>query len=172
MIACMAAFGLLRYRFGRMGVGSILLSLGLLTLNLNWPPYTNHIPAEGFLLAGSAVWVRHVPAGAGRFAGASMQRLSVLNELTVTISRAQNHGPMMQSALEKLKAVAKAKTAWFRMIEGSQLVLTQHVGLSPDFVRAIGQIGMDDTLTRVVSREPRGGAETVARCARVRCASS
>jgi two-component system NtrC family sensor kinase len=77
-------------------------------------------------------------------------RLSVLNELTVTISRAQNHGPMMQSALEKLKVVAKAKTAWFRMIEGSQLVLTQHVGLSPDFVRAIGQIDMDDALARVL----------------------
>lgn len=149
LIAAGAALGLLRYRFGRMGLGPLLLSVGLLTLNLNWPPYTSHIPAEGFLLLevlfGSSMfllvlgdsWVR-------------MHRLSVLNELTVTISRAQNHGPMMQSALEKLKAVAKAKTAWFRMIEGSQLVLTQHVGLSADVVRAIGQSGVDETLTRVL----------------------
>jgi len=149
VIAAIAAFGLLRYRFGRIGAGSILLSLGLLTLNLNWPPYTSHVPGEGWLLL-------EVLFGAGMFllvlgdSRVRVERLSVLNELTVTISRAQNHGPMMQSALEKLKAVAKAQSAWFRMIEGSQLVLTQHVGLSPDFVRAIGQIGIDDTLARVL----------------------
>src|SRR6267378_6238570 len=149
VIAAIAAFGLLRYRFGRIGAGSILLSLGLLTLNLNWPPSTCLIPGEGLLFL-------EVLFGAGMFllvlgdSRVRVERLSVLNELTVTISRAQNHGPMMQSALEKLKAVAKAQSAWFRMIEGSQLVLTQHVGLSPDFVRAIGQIGIDDTLARVL----------------------
>jgi len=148
MIAATAAFGLLRYRLGRMGVGSILLSMGILTLNLNFPPYTNQIPAEGFVLAevlfGCSLLL--LVLGDSR---ARVERLSVLNELTVTISRAQNHGPMMQSALEKLKGIAKAKTAWFRMIEGTHLVLTQHVGLSPDSARAIGQIGMDDTLARV-----------------------
>src|SRR5258706_10374640 len=145
VIAAMAAFGLIRYRFGRIGVGSILLSLGLLTLNLNWPPYTSHIPAEGLMLL-------EVLFGSGMFllvlgdSRVRVERLSVLNELTVTISRAQNHGPMMQSALEKLKAVAKAQSAWFRMIEGSHLVLTQHAGLSPAFVRAIGQIAIDHRL--------------------------
>jgi PAS domain S-box-containing protein len=147
-IALLAAFGLLRYRLGRIGIGAVLLSIGILTLNLNLPPYTSSIPAEGFLilevLFGSSMFL--LVLGDSR---ARVDRLSVLNELTVTISRAQNHGPMMQSALEKLKVVAKAKTAWFRMIEGSQLVLTQHVGLTADFVRAIGQIGMDDTLMRV-----------------------
>jgi len=150
LIAAMAAIGLLRYRLGRMGVGPVLLSLGLLTLNLNWPPYTSHIPAEGFLFT-------EVLFGSGMFllvlgdSRVRAERLSVLNELTVTISRSQNHGPMMQSALEKLKVVARAKMAWFRMIEGTQLVLTQHVGLSPDFARALGQIGVDDTLTQVFS---------------------
>jgi len=149
VIAVVGAFGLIRYRFGRLGIGPILLSLGLLTLNLNWPPYTNRIPGEGLLilevLFGSGMFLMVLGDSRLRVA-----RLSVLNELTVTISRSQNHGPMMQSALEKLKVVAKAKTAWFRMIEGSQLVLTQHVGLSPDFVRAIGQIDMDDALARVL----------------------
>ena len=149
VIAVVGAFGLIRYRFGRLGIGPILLSFGLITLNLNWPPYTSYIPTEGFLflevLFGSSMFLMVLGDSRLRVA-----RLSVLNELTVTISRAQNHGPMMQSALEKLKVVAKAKTAWFRMIEGSQFVLTQHVGLSPDFVRAIGQIDMDDALARVL----------------------
>ncbi len=148
VIAAMAAIGLLRHRLGRMGLGPILLSLGLLTLNLNWPRYTSHIPGEGFLLA-------EVLFGCGMFllvlgdSRVLVERLSVLNELTVTIARAQNHGPMMQSALEKLKTVARAKSAWFRMIEGDQLVLTQHVGLPADFVRAVTQVGMDDTLSQL-----------------------
>jgi two-component system NtrC family sensor kinase len=150
LMAAVAAFSLVRYRFGRLGLGALLLSLGLLTLNLNWSPYTSHIPVEGYLLAevlfGSSMFL--LVLGDSRV---RVHRLSVLNELTVTISRAQNHGPMMQAALEKLKAVAKAKTAWFRMFEGSQLVLTQHVGLAPDFVRTIGQIGMDDNLSKVLS---------------------
>jgi hypothetical protein len=145
VIAIAAAFGLIRSRIGRLGVGPILLSFGLITLNLNWPPYTSYIPPEGSLflevLFGSGMFLMVLGDSRLRVA-----RLSVLNELTVTISRAHNHGPMMQSALEKLKVVAKAKTAWFRMIEGQQLVLTQHVGLSPEFVRAIGQIDMDDAL--------------------------
>src|SRR5713101_1642533 len=47
--AVVGAFGLIRYRFGRLGIGPILLSFGLITLNLNWPPYTSYIPTEGFL---------------------------------------------------------------------------------------------------------------------------
>lgn len=149
LIAFCGAIGLLRYRFGRLGIGSVLLSLGLVSLNVNWPPYTSHLSTEAYLL-------QEILFGAGMFvmvlsdSRVRMHRLSVLNELTVTISRAQNHGPMMQAALEKLKVVAKARMAWFRMIEGSNLVLTQHVGLSPEFVRTMGQIGVDDTLTRVL----------------------
>jgi len=149
LIAASAAVGLLRYRFGRIGLGALLISVGLPAVNLSWPPYTNSIPPEGWLLLevlfGSGMFV--LVLGDSRV---RMHRLSVLNELTVTISRAQNHGPMMQAALEKLKSVARAKAAWFRMMEGSNLVVTQHVGLSPDFMRAIGQIGMDDTVARVL----------------------
>ena len=149
LIAAAAVGALLRYRAGRLGFGPLLLSLGLLTLNLNWPPYTNYITHDAWLLF-------EVLFGSGMFimvlgdSRVRMHRLSVLNELTVTISRAQNHGPMMQAALEKLKAVARAKAAWFRMMEGSNLVVTQHVGLAPDFVRAIGQIGIDETIARVL----------------------
>ena len=67
----------------------------------------------------------------------------MLNELTVTIARGQNHAPMMQTALEKLKAVVGAKAAWFQLMEGDRLVPTQHVGLSPEFLRALGQTRTD-----------------------------
>ena len=108
----------------------------MLTLNLNWPPFTSHIPSEGYLLAevlfGSSMLLVVLDDSRLR-----TRRLAVLNELTVTIARGQNHAPMMQTALEKLKAIAGAKAAWFQLMDGDRLVPTQHAGLSAEFLRAI-----------------------------------
>ena len=149
LIAIWAALELMRYRLGRMGVGPLLFSAGLLTLNLNWPPFTNHVPNEGYLLAevlfGASMIVLVLDDSRVR-----TRRLEVLNELTGTISRAQNHGPMMQAALEKLKAVTRAKAAWFSLMEEGHLTPTQHLGLSADFLRTIGLAGMDETVTRAL----------------------
>ena len=144
LIVAGAAIELLRYRFGRLGLGPLLFGAGILTLNLNWPPFTSRISSEGYLLAevlfGSSIllvalddsWLR-------------TRRLAVLNELTIAIARGQNHAPMIQTALEKLKAVVGAKAAWFQLMEGNQLVPTQHVGLSPESLRALGQTGIGQT---------------------------
>ena len=154
LIAAGAAIELLRYRFGRIGPGPFLFGAGLLTLNLNWPKFTSHIPSEGYLFAevlfGSSILLMVLDDSRLR-----TRRLAVLNELTVTIARGQNHAPMMQTALEKLKAVVGAKAAWFQLMEGDRLVPTQHAGLSPEFLRALGQAGMgqagtDETQARVL----------------------
>ncbi|MGB9073035.1 MAG: GAF domain-containing protein [Terriglobales bacterium] len=149
LIAAGAVLQLLRYRSGRIGLGITLLSAGLLTLNLNWPAVTGQIPGEARLLVevlfGSSMFLLALEDSRAR-----MHRLAVLNELTVTISRAQHHGPMMQATLERLKSATGARAAWFRLLEADQLVVTQHVGVSPDFLRAIGQVGMDETLARVL----------------------
>jgi two-component system NtrC family sensor kinase len=149
LIAAGAAIELLRYRLGRIGLGPLLFGAGLLTLNLNWPPFTSHIPTEGYLLAdvlfGSSILLVVLDDSRLR-----LRRLAVLNELTVTIARSQNHAPMMQTALEKLRAVVGAKAVWFQLMEGDHLVPTQHAGLSPEFLRALGQIGTDEAQTRVL----------------------
>jgi two-component system NtrC family sensor kinase len=149
VLAAGAALELLRCRWGRIGMGPFLFAGGLLTLNLNWPPFTNHIPSEGYLLAealfGSSVLVVVLDNWRLR-----MRRLTVLNGLTVTIARGQNHAPMMQTALEKLKDVVEAKAAWFQLMAGDHLVPTQHAGLSADFLRAIGHAGSDDGETRIL----------------------
>src|SRR5208337_2573186 len=138
LLAVVAFVQLLRYRFGRIGVGPFLFGAGLLTLNLHWPPYTSRIPNEGYLLAEvlCAGSILLVVLDDSRL---RTSRLAALNELTVTIARSQNHAPMMQTALEKLKAVVGAKAAWFQLMEGDRLVPTQHVGLSPEVLRALGQ---------------------------------
>src|ERR1019366_1722999 len=149
LLAAGAAIELLRYRFGRIGLGPLLFGAGLLTLNLHWPPFTSRIPSVAYLLAevlfGSSLLLVVLDDARLR-----MRRLAVLNELTATIARGQNHAPMMQTALEKLKTVAGAKAAWFQLMEDDHLVPTQHAGLSPEFLRALGQIGTDEALTRVL----------------------
>src|SRR5208282_5169872 len=135
-----------RYRFGRIGLGPFLFGAGLLTLNLHGAPFTSHIPSEGYLLAevlfGSSILLVVLDDSRLR-----SRRLAVLNELTVTIARGQNHAPMIQTALEKLKAVVGAKAAWFQLMESDHLTPTQHVGLSPEFLRAMGQTGTAQTGT-------------------------
>src|SRR5262249_13252147 len=74
------------------------------------------------------------------------RRLAVINELAITIARGQSHAPMLQSALEKLTRAIGARAAWFRLLDAGELVPTQHVGLSSDFLRAISLIGKDDIL--------------------------
>jgi two-component system NtrC family sensor kinase len=141
LIAAGATIALLRYRFGRIGLGPFLFGAGLLTLNLHWPPFTSRIPSEAYLAAevlfGSSILLVVLDDSRLR-----MRRLAVLNELTVTIARGQNHAPMIQTALEKLKAIVGAKAAWFQLMEGGHLVPTQHAGLSPEFLRALGQARM------------------------------
>ena len=154
LVAAGAVVELVRYRFGRIGLGPFLFGAGLLTLNLHWPPFTSHIPSEGYLLAevlfGSSILIVVLDDSRLR-----TRRLAILNELTVTIARSQNHAPMMQTALEKLKTAVGAKAAWFQLMESEHLVPTQHVGLSPEFLRALGQTragqtGMDGTQARVL----------------------
>ncbi|MGD0213709.1 MAG: GAF domain-containing protein [Terriglobales bacterium] len=149
LLAAWAVLELLRYRFGRIGLGSFLFGVGLLTLNLNWPRFASWIPTDGYLLSevlfGSSLLLIVLDDSRLR-----TRRLAVLNELTATIARGQNHAPMMQSALEKLKAIAGVKAAWFQLMEGDHLVPTQHAGLSGDLLRAIGQNGTDETFARIL----------------------
>jgi len=131
---------LVRHRLGRLGPGPFLFGAGLLTLNLHWPLFTGRIPSEGYLLAevlfGSSLLL--IALDDSR---AQTWRLAVLNDLAVTIARGQNRAPMMQAALEKLKAAVGAKASWFHALEGDCLLPTQHAGLSPEFLRALAQVG-------------------------------
>jgi two-component system NtrC family sensor kinase len=154
LMAAGAAVELLRSRFGqsrfgRIGLGPLLFGAGLVTLNLHWLRFTSRIPSEGYLLA-EVLFASSILLIALDDSRLRTRRLAVLNELTVAIARGQNHAPMMQTALEKLKAVVGAKAAWFHVLEDGQLAPTQHVGLSAEFLRALGQAGMDETQARVL----------------------
>jgi two-component system NtrC family sensor kinase len=149
LIVALAAVQLFRHRLGRSGLGALLFGAGLLTFNPFGLPLASRIPGEGYLFAealfGSSILLLVLDESWQR-----TRRLAVLNELTVTIARSQNHAPMMQTALEKLNAVVGAKAAWFQLMEGEHLVPTQHVGLSPELLRALGHAGTSATQAKVL----------------------
>lgn len=149
LIAVVTAFQLLR-RIGRIGAGPLLFASGLLTLNLSWPPFTDRIPNEGYLLAevlfGSSMILMALDDSRVR-----SRRLELLNELTGAISRTQNQGPMLQAALEKLKSLAGVRGAWFAFMDGQQLIPAQHIGLSSEFLRVAGLDASGEMVTSILA---------------------
>jgi two-component system NtrC family sensor kinase len=144
LVAAVAAFELIRSRSGRVGLGPWMFA-GLPLLNAAWPPFTRLLSFEESLLAevlmSSSLFLVALDDSRSR-----TRRLAVLNQLTDNIARRQNLAPMMQVTLEKLANAIGAKAAWFRLMDHDNLIPTQHVGLSPDFMRAIGQVAMDENL--------------------------
>jgi two-component system NtrC family sensor kinase len=85
---------------------------------------------------------------------ARTERLGVLNSLTTAIARTQQHGPMMQSALDELKKVMSAKAAWFRPGETDQTVaITNYVGVSSDFLKGANLIHLDETVEKALAEQ-------------------
>ena len=94
IVAINAAYRLIRYRWARWEIGPWLLSIGMLLLHLHWEPVDSHLPA-GFnlmvsLLAGLSMLLLVFDDYK-----LHMRRLGVVNSLTSSITRAQQHGPIM-----------------------------------------------------------------------------
>ena len=133
VITFAAAIQLVRFRWARWEIGPWLLALSLLMVHLDWEPLSVYLP-PGFglvtdLLFGASLLMVVLDDSSLR-----TRRLGVVNALTNSISRAQQHGPMMATALAELKRLMHAKAAWFRLFEGDQMVIAQQIGPSPDFL--------------------------------------
>ena len=120
---------------GRRQVGPWVLMAMLLLVHLD-------------INADSAHSVAGVDAGIELLLGVSMlvivlddsrqraDRLASMNVISTTIGGAQDHSAMVLTALEELKKLTGAKAAWFRLLEGNELVLVGHSGLSEEFIRS------------------------------------
>src|SRR5438105_286971 len=149
IVAVTAAMELIRVRWGRWETGPWLMSLGLLSINLDWPALI-HLPAGvsviSDLLLGLSMLLVVFDDSRAR-----TRRLGVVNALTTSIARATQSAPMLLTALEELKKLMKARAAWFRLQqEDDRLVVVQQIGLSPDFMMARGSIATDDRLRAII----------------------
>jgi len=68
-----------------------------------------------------------------------IQRLDVLNFITQK-ANSQEFEPAIDTVLEQLSRITRAKAAWFRILEGPNLVLAGQRGLSGSFVEATRSI--------------------------------
>ena len=151
IILLTAAIALLRARRGRREIAPWMLAAFLLAQHLNWPPFTEQIPAGVSVAVDIALGVT-IFLVVFQEARARNQRLSVLRALTESIILAQQQGGMMDKALEELRRLTQAKAAWFRLIESGHLVATHAVGVSPDFLREAGTAEMTPAISEILER--------------------
>ncbi len=143
LITITAAVQLIRFRWGR-GIATWLLSLSLILLHLPWEPVQAYLPAGSTLIIDIVLGLSMllIVFDDSRL---RTERLNVINALTASIARAQQHAPMMQAALEQLKSLMRVRAAWFRVLEGERMVISQHIGVSPEFLKAMSTLQLDET---------------------------
>jgi len=149
LILLTAVIALLRARNGRWELPVWLLGTCLLVQHLDWPPFTDQIPAR--ILAGAdallGLSMLLVVFGEAR---ARSRRLEVMQALTESIVLAQQQGGMMEVALRELQKLTRSRAAWFRLLEGGHLVATHAVGVSPDFLRESGIAPLTESVSKTL----------------------
>jgi two-component system NtrC family sensor kinase len=130
---------------------------------------TNHVPAGVFVMGELLLGVSMVFIVLDE-ARTRAQRLSVMHALTASLARAQHNGPMMQTVLEELKDLMKAKAAWFRLEENERAVITHHIGVSPEMIKAASLLNSDDRVGRALVGAKPAVIKTVALMPTVRAA--
>jgi PAS domain S-box-containing protein len=161
IIAITAVIQLMRFRRARWEIGPWTLCLSLLLVHLDWAPVNGYFPPGSErvieLLLGFSILLVVFEDSQMR-----TRRLGVLNAVTSSITRQQQHGPMLLTALEQLKGLMSAKAAWFRVLEGDKLVLLQHIGLSEEFLQNQSGVAIDDSLKDILKSDSPVVVETAA----------
>jgi two-component system NtrC family sensor kinase len=149
ILLVIAAYRLLRYRWARWEVVPWVLSASLITIHLPWDPIRRHLPFGFALFANLIAGLSMLLLVLDDYK-LHMRRLRVVNAMTSSITRAQQQGQMMATALEELKKLMSAKAAWFRLLEGDKMVLSDQIGLSKDFLRERTAVAKDDDFERTL----------------------
>src|SRR5579884_1923783 len=146
LLALSAAIQILRFRRARKEIGSWFLAAGVLSLHLEWPPISAHIPTDAGVFFDVLLGMLLLVFDEFRI---RTRRLATLNALTTNIARAAEHGPMATDALRDLQKLMDADAIWFRLRNGRQFTVFQHSGLSEDFLRFRTSISSNDTIERI-----------------------
>jgi PAS domain S-box-containing protein len=149
-VALYAAAQLMRYRRARGEIGPWLLTGSLLFLHLDWRPWMLYLPQGVSPVADSLLGLSMLLIVFDDYR-MRISRLAVINALTVSITKAQQHGPILVAALEELKALMGAKAAWFRLLDGNEMVMVQQMGLSHEFLRERSSVSKEDGFEQTFS---------------------
>ena len=151
LILLTASLALLRARRGRWEPSTWLLALCLPALHLSWPPFTDRLPAAAFLASEVALSLSMLLVVFDE-SRTRNRRLHAMQAITNSMVSAQQYGNVVQSTIEELKRLTKVRAAWFRLLEGGNLVATHAVGLSSEFLRDAGFAGIDDDIQKLLAQ--------------------
>ena len=151
LVLALAAAQMVRFSWGRPNVGRWVLAATLLFLHSDLP--TNQHAVYGYdilidLLLGISMMT--IVLDDSRV---QIRRLDVLNAITLQISGSRDLAPTIQMVLEELSRITRAKSAWFRLLEGDKLVLTAQTGLSPALEQTLRSIDLSYSAGRLAGRD-------------------
>ncbi len=162
IILVTASVAMLRSRRGRWEPFAWLLALALPLLHLSWPPFTDRVPSPTFLILEIALGISMLLVVFDESRNLT-RRLRAVQAITTSIASAQQYGNVVQSTVEELQRVMRVRSAWFRLLEGGQLVATHAVGLSADFLRDAGFAAVDDDIAKLLGHpDPQVSTRTAA----------
>jgi len=151
IILLVASLGLLRARRARWEPTTWLLALCLPLLHLPWSPFTDGVPMAAALAMDIGLGVSMLLVVQDE-ARARTRRLWAAQAVTVSIAEAQQHGSVVQSAVDELQKALRVRGAWFRLLESGQLIPTHCAGLSPDFLPDAGSVPNNEKITELLAQ--------------------
>src|SRR5207302_1159613 len=105
---------LMRARRGRWHASAWLLGLCLLGLHLAWAPLTEQVPSAILISAEIALPITMLLIVLGEMR-AGTRRLQAMQSITHSIGSAQQHGSVVQCAVEEIQRVSGVRSCWFRL---------------------------------------------------------
>ena len=148
-IVLLVAFAaLLRSRRGRWHFSAWLLGLCMLSLHLSWTALTQQVPATALISSEIALPIMMLLVVLGEMRARS-RRLQAMHAITNSIASAQQHGSVVQCAVEEIRKASAVRACWFRLVEGGHLVATHAGGLSGEFLRDAGFAQINDDVSKL-----------------------
>jgi two-component system NtrC family sensor kinase len=151
LVSIVASAQLVRFAWGRISVGRWLLALMLVLLHLDAVGSVHKIVGTDILvdlLLGIAIMT--IVLDDSRV---QVQRLDALNNITQQISNSREFEPTTGTILDELMKITRAKAAWFRVLEGENLMMAAHQGLSQAFVDKVNIIDSGRSVSGFALRE-------------------
>jgi hypothetical protein len=146
LVLALAAAQMVRFSWGRPNVGRWVLAATLLFLHSDLPASRHALYGYDILidlLLGISMMT--IVLDDSR---AQIRRLDVLNAITLQISGSRDLASTVQLVLDELSQITRAKSAWFRVLEGDKLVLTAQTGLSSQLVQTLRGVDLTHSLSR------------------------
>jgi PAS domain S-box-containing protein len=149
LVLLTAALALWRARRGRWDIASWLVALCLPLLHLAWTPFTNRVP-EGANLAAEVTLAAAMQLVVVNESRRRVARLRAMQAMAASIANSEQTENFVHSALDELCRALRVRSAWFRLLEGRQLIAMQGIGLSPEFLRDTRSVRIPESMAQIL----------------------